>query len=111
MPLTRIPNPNGGEMLRFDPPGMRHMAVLARVERIRPNPDGSGKLTYRGPVHIFNGHHYWNDPGTLTAWCGARVAGTDLHGIKDRDGKPGALYSDVCRRCFNEPRKNKGEPQ
>jgi hypothetical protein len=85
-----------------DPPSW---AVLARVERIRPNADGSGKLTYRGPCHLFDGHDWRNSVGGIKAWCGVKVATIDLHGIEDRGRQRAALYSDLCGRCFIEPRR------
>lgn len=89
---------------------MSHMAVLARIERIRPNADGSGKLTYRGPAHLFDGDDFWNQAGSIRAWCGAKAATVDLHGIEDRGQQKAALYSDLCGRCFIQPRK-KNRPQ
>lgn len=95
-------------MLRNDPP--RHLAVLARVERIRPNDDGSGQMTYMGPLHLFNGDDYWNTPGRLKAWCGVKVAGVDLRAIEDREeiaGCFGALAADLCGRCFLLPSRSR----
>lgn len=84
---------------------MRHTAVLARVQRIRPNADGSGKMTYRGPCHLFDGDDFHNNAGRIKAWCGASCATVDLSGIEDRGGQKSALYSDLCGRCFIEPRR------
>lgn len=82
----------------------KHTAVLARIERIQPQANGGGVEEYRGVVHVFNGADVWNKTGQLRAWCGAVAASVDLQAIYDRGHRPGALYANVCRRCFVEPR-------
>lgn len=79
-------------------------AVLARIERIEPQPDGGGLLELRGPVHLFDGQLIRNEVGRIKAWCGASVATVDLVTVDDRGRKGGILYADICHRCFLEPR-------
>lgn len=81
---------------------MTRPAVLARIERIRPNADGSGKLTYRGPMHLFNGGDHANKVGAIRAWCGIEAATVDLAVVEDRSW-PSPLAADLCGRCFLLP--------
>lgn len=81
-----------------------YTAVLARVVRIEPQSDGSGKTRYRGPLHLFNGDDFWNHAGRIRAWCGARLATVDLEHVEDRD-HPQLLAAALCGRCFLQPRK------
>lgn len=83
---------------------MRTGVVLARIERIEPRGNGGGKLRYSGPMHLFNGDDYWNHAGAIQAWCGAKAATVDLRHVEDRDPRT-ALYANICRRCFIQPRE------
>jgi hypothetical protein len=88
------------------PDGCRmNAAVMARIVRIEPQPNGGGLATYTGPEHLFNGADLRNQTGRITAWCGTRCASVDLQVVEDRDECPSraALYANLCRRCFLQP--------
>lgn len=89
----------------MNPDDQEDFAVLARIARIEPCPDGGGILRYAGTIHIFNGRSLRNQTGRIKAWCGTRAASVDIDVVYGRSGDGSPLWANICHRCFLEPRR------
>lgn len=60
---------------------------------------------FPGPFHLVNGGELPDPEGNVWTWCGTPMKNGPAEVCQDRrTATKGALYADLCRRCFIQPR-------